>query len=431
MTGRPWRIVAALAVTQTAGYGCLYYAFAVLLHPMATDLHTGPAAVTGALTVAVLAWAAAAIPVGRWLDRHGGRGLMTTGSAAGALLLVAWSQVQAVWQLYVVFAGLGVAMAMALYDAATAVVVTWFGAERRSRAILAMIVVAGFASTIFMPLTGLLQDRYGWRTTLLLLAGIYAGTAVPLHALVVRRPPGPAGRSPAGATPGPAQRAAAVRAARRDGRFWCLAAAFVAHSAAMSAMTVHLVGFLVHKGHPATFAATVAGLLGVLSVTGRLLLTGARRRLPIAAAVAAIFAVQAAAAAAMPWLAASRTGATAGVVAFGVGFGVASLALPALLADRYGTAGYATIAGTLNTPVTLARATAPLAAAALADAAGYTAVLSAIAAACTAAAIGILAAATRHAPGSGPERAAPWLTAQRGDQGVSRSDGWSRGDSNP
>ena len=61
-----------------------------------------------------------------------------------------------------------------------------------------------------------------------------------------------------------------MRAALHDRRFWCLAVAFVAHGAAMSAMTVHLVGFLVHRGHPATFAATVAGLLGVLSVTGRL-----------------------------------------------------------------------------------------------------------------------------------------------------------------
>ena len=33
-----------------------------------------------------------------------------------------------------------------------------------------MIVVAGFASTIFMPLTGWLDDRYGWRGTLLVLA---------------------------------------------------------------------------------------------------------------------------------------------------------------------------------------------------------------------------------------------------------------------
>ena len=78
-----WWIVATFAITQTVGYGTMYYAFAVLLHPIAADLHASPAAVTGALTTAVLAWAAAAVPVGRWLDRHGGRALMTLGSAGG------------------------------------------------------------------------------------------------------------------------------------------------------------------------------------------------------------------------------------------------------------------------------------------------------------------------------------------------------------
>ncbi|GAA2339508.1 MFS transporter [Dactylosporangium salmoneum] len=390
-----WRIVAAFAVTQTVGYGCLYYAFAVLLHPMAADLHTSPAAVTGALTTAILAWAAAAIPIGRWLDRHGGRGLMTTGSLAGALLLVAWSRIEAVWQLYAVFAALGVAMAMALYDAATAVIVSWFDTDRRPRAILAMIVVAGFASTIFMPLTGLLEHRYGWRTTLLGLAALYAVVAVPLHAIVVRAPATRHGGPPRTSA---AERAAAVRAAHRDGRFWCLAIAFVAHGAAMSVMTVHLVGFLISRGHPATFAATVAGLLGVLSVTGRLLLTSARRRWSLPTMVAAAFTTQAIAAGALPLLADSRAGAVAGVVAFGVGFGVASLASPALLADRYGTAAYATIAGTLNTPVTLAKAAAPLAGAALTTVTGYAGTLSAVGVACALAAIGILARATTPAP---------------------------------
>ncbi|WP_433618450.1 MFS transporter [Dactylosporangium sp. CA-139114] len=390
-----WRIVAAFAVTQTAGYGCLYYPFAVLLHPVAADLHTSPAAVTGALTTAVLAWAAAAIPVGRWLDRHGGRGLMTASSLAGALLLVAWSRVETVWQLYAVFAALGVAMAMALYDAATAVIVSWFDTEQRPKAILAMIVVAGFASTIFMPLTGLLEHRYGWRTTLLILAAVYAALAVPLHATVVRAPATRHGSAPPTTA---AERAAAVRRARRDARFWCLAVAFVAHGAAMSVMTVHLVGFLVSRGHPATFAATVAGLLGVLSVTGRLALTGARRRWPLTRVVAAVFTLQALAAAALPLVSGTRGGAIAGVVAFGAGFGVSSLAAPALLADRYGTTGYATIAGTLNTPVTLAKATAPLAAAGLTAVAGYQGTLLTVGGACALAAIGIIARATRPAP---------------------------------
>jgi predicted MFS family arabinose efflux permease len=298
-----------------------------------------------------------------------------------------------VWQLYLVFLGLGIAMAMTLYDPATAVIVSWFDPDRRARAILAMIVVAGFASTIFLPLTGLLVDRYGWRDALLVLAAIYAAVGVPLHLLVVRRAP----TAPARA----ARSVAAVRIARHDVRFWCLAVAFVAHAAAMSAMTVHLVGFLAANGHPATFAAMVAGLLGVLSVTGRLVLTGARRRLRLTTVVAVVFTTQALAALALPLVAGSRAGAVAGVVAFGIGFGVASLAAPALLADRYGTTGYATIAGTLATPVTLAKATAPLGAAALFAATGnYTVVLAAIGSACLLAATGILTRATAPPPAS-------------------------------
>ncbi|WP_433305047.1 MFS transporter [Actinoplanes sp. CA-030573] len=390
------RVVAVLAITQTIGYGSLYYSFAVLLHPIAADLHVSPAAVTGALTTAVLTWAAMAVPVGRWLDRHGGRALMTVGSVAGAGLLVAWSQVHALWQLYLVFAGLGAAMAMALYDAATAVIVSWFDTERRARALLTMIVVAGFASTIFMPLTGLLNDRYGWRATLLLLAAGYAATAAPLHAAAVRRPPP---RSAATARAEPEQRRVLVRAATHDSRFWWLAVAFVAHAAAMSTMTVHLVGFLTGHGHPATFAATVAGLLGVLSVTGRLVLTVAGRHLRLSTVVAVVFAIQAVAALCLPWAAGTRLGATVAVVGFGIGFGVAGLASPALVADRYGTGAYASIAGTLAAPVTLAKATAPLAAAALHTTTGsYRPVLATVGGLCLLAAVGIVARANAPLP---------------------------------
>ncbi|GIE36656.1 MFS transporter [Actinoplanes italicus] len=391
-----WWIVATFAVTQTIGYGSLYYAFAVLLHPIAADLHTSPAVVTGAFTTAILAQAAAAIPVGRWLDRHGGRALMTTGTILGTGMLVAWSQTRTVWQLYLIFAGLGVAMAMALYEAATPVLVSWFDATRRPKAILGMIVVAGFASTIFMPLTGWLTDRHGWRTTLLILAAVYGSVATPLHLLVVRRPP-TAARSARHATS--AHRRTLIGAAIRDRRFWWLACAFVAHAAAMTTMTVHLVGYLISRGHPATFAATAAGLLGVLSVTGRLLLTATGRRLRLHRLVAAIFALQAAAAFSLPVLAGTRLGAVLAVTAFGLGFGISSLATPQLLADRYGITAYASIAGTLAAFVTLAKAGAPLAAASLlSSSGGYLIALATIGSACLVAAGGILARAASPRP---------------------------------
>src|SRR6266511_3680442 len=75
-------LVAALAVTSTAGYGVLYYAFGVLLGAMSADLRISTAITAGALTVAVLMSGAMSIPVGRWLDARGGRGLMTVETRA-------------------------------------------------------------------------------------------------------------------------------------------------------------------------------------------------------------------------------------------------------------------------------------------------------------------------------------------------------------
>jgi len=131
--------VAALAVTQTVGHGALYYAFAVFPVPMATELHASTTAVTGALTAATLAGAAGAVPAGRWLDRRGGRALMTGGSVAATVLLLLAAHVQNLAELYAVWTGIGLVGAAGLYEAAFAVVLTWYPEpHRRANAVLAI-----------------------------------------------------------------------------------------------------------------------------------------------------------------------------------------------------------------------------------------------------------------------------------------------------
>lgn len=382
--GTPARrgLVAALAVTQTVGYGVLYYAFAVVLRPISEDLGVSVTAVTGALTAAVLVTAAAAIPVGRWLDRRGGHGLMTAGSILGAVALVAWSQVVTVSQLYAVFVAIGVASAMVLYQPAFAILVAVLDPARRANALLAVTLVAGFASSVFFPLTGVLVDRHGWRGAVLTLAVTYAATAIPLHALALRH------TGPSGADDAPRSRRSGAGAglAFRDPGFWLLTMGFVLQGAAVATIGVHLVSYLVTLGHPPALAATVAGLLGVLSVTGRVLYTGLARQLPLTVVTAVVFALQAAAIGALPLVGRSTTGAIGCVAGFGLGFGVATIARATILAERYGSHRYATVAGALATPATVAKAAAPLGAAALAAAAGYTTVTVAAAVACLAAA---------------------------------------------
>ncbi|WP_433334841.1 MFS transporter [Spirillospora sp. CA-294931] len=398
-----WRIVAALAVSQTVGYGVLYYAFAVILTPMRHDLNAGTTQVTAALTISLLTGAVAAVPVGRLLDRRGGRALMTTGSVAATALVAAWAAAGSLTELYLVFLGLGLASAMVLYEPAFAVVVTWFHA-RRATALLAVTVVAGFASTIFMPLTGWLTDAYGWRTALLILAAVHGVIAIPLHALVRSRP-ADLGLHPDGAAEPPVargdtlERATATRAVLRDPIFWTLVLAFMTHSAAVAVIGVHLVAYLLALGHPAAFAAAVAGLLGVLSVTGRLATTAARRHRSPTTVVAVVFALQALAALALPLTGRDAVAAVICVLALGLGFGVATIARPALLAEQYGTAAYGTVSGLLALPLTLAKALSPLAAAAILGVTGtYTPVMLAVAAALAVATASLLAAGRLRAP---------------------------------
>jgi MFS family permease len=389
-SGHGRRIVAALAVTQTIGYGVLYYAFSVFLTPMARDLHATAAQIAAALTLSILIAALCAPLVGRRLDARGGRGLMTAGSILGAVAVLAWSRVESLPQLYAVFAAIGVACAMVLYESAFAVIVSWFDgpahARGRANALLAVTVVAGFASSIFLPLTGFLVERYGWRHALIVLALIYGVAAIPLHALVVRR------RTHARQEPARAQeRAEIVKAATRRRPFWLLVIAFTANGGAVAVVAVLLITYLVQLGHSPVLAATLAGLLGVLSVTGRLITTGLQTRIPAALIAATIFAFQGVAAMLLPLVGRTVPGAIGAVLLFGLGFGIASITLPHLLVGRYGTAAYASLSGRIAAFSVADKALAPLGAVALAQAAGYVWVMGAVATACVIAALALLA----------------------------------------
>ncbi|MFC3762076.1 MFS transporter, partial [Tenggerimyces flavus] len=285
----------------------------------------------------------------------------------GAVAVLAWSQVQNVAQLYGAFALVGLASAMLLYHPAFAVVVAITAPERRANALLTITLVGGLASTIFIPLTGLLIEEFGWRDALLVLAAIVAGLSVPLHAIALRRTRAPRTDRH--------HKASSPKRVLSDAGFWLLVVAFVLQNAGQSVLAVYLVTYLTRLGHAATVAATLAGLLGLLSVTGRVLTTLAMKRWSIAAITAGVFAVQGVATALLPVAGRSTAGAAACIVLFGFGFGISAIAIPAILIDRYGTPGYGTIAGTLGTPVSLSRALAPLGGALLAAALGYDALI--------------------------------------------------------
>ncbi|MEZ4631457.1 MAG: MFS transporter [Deinococcales bacterium] len=175
-----WRIAWALAITQTVSFGTYFYAFSVFIKPMEAELLWTRAQTSGAFSVALLLSGLLALPIGRLVDKKGARGVMGVGSSLGTLLLIAWSYSQNLLSLYLVQAGLGIIMAMTLYEVAFTVIAVWFKQKRR-QAMLIVTLVAGLASTIFIPLSSYLILTFGWREALRILALITGLITIPLH----------------------------------------------------------------------------------------------------------------------------------------------------------------------------------------------------------------------------------------------------------
>jgi MFS family permease len=262
-------------------------------------------------------------------------------------------------------------MSATLYEPAFATVATWF--ERgRARAILVVTLAAGFASTIFLPLSGWLVDALGWRQALVALAAILAAMTILPHALLLRRRPEDLGLRPDGipldqeVSEG-SQRSTGTRiavagvplsAAVRDPSFRWLTVAFFLETFASVAVGVQIIPYLTDRGDGAAFAATAAGLIGAFQVVARVLATVLGSRVSPVALTGTVFAGQALAVAILlTWE--GKTGILVAVVLLGAGRGVTTLMRAGLIADFYGRAHYGAIAGMLAFFLTGARALAP------------------------------------------------------------------------
>jgi MFS family permease len=368
-----WVLVFTLALTETTSWGILYYAFTVFLTPMQAELGWSRADLTGAFSMALLLSGLAGIPIGRWLDRHGPRLLMTLGSCAASLLVLAWAEVDSLTTFYLIWSGIGVTLAAVLYEPAFFVVATWF-VRQRGRALTVLTFLAGLASVIYLPLAGWLVQRQGWRGALCTLAVVLAVGTIPLHAIVLRRRPEDLGLTADGAHTSQPHHAVetvaapgvSMRTALRDAAFWWLSVAFFLSQLATAAVVVHLVPYLIDHGYEPGFAAVTTGLIGVMALPGRLIFTPLGDRLSRSHVTACLFLVQTIALLVL-LLIHSVAGVYTFVILFGMGFGAMTPARAALIADLYGPAHYGQINGVLALFVTGSRALAPVGAGAVHD----------------------------------------------------------------
>lgn len=383
-----WIIVAVLSVTETVTWGIVYYGFPVFLRPMEEALGASRVAVTGAFSVGLGVSALSALPVGRWLDRHGPRALMTAGSCLATALTFAWSQVESLPALYAVWFFMGFALASTLYEPAFAVVVSWF-THKRDTALLILTLAGGLASTIFMPLEAWLLGRLGWRPALVTLAIVLGVLTIPLHAVLLRRGPADLHRDAQGkaiAAPG-----ITLGEAAHTPVFWVLGAAFVISNFASVTITIHLIPFLGERGYTATVAAAAIGWIGFMQVFGRALFVPIATRLGPLAMTAAVFTTQGLGIAQLPLVGRHLPTVVPFVAMQGTANGMSTLVRASTLAELFGARHYGSISGAIALGANGSRAIAPVAASLLWVAlGGYEALFWSLAAALVAAAGAVL-----------------------------------------
>jgi predicted MFS family arabinose efflux permease len=255
-------LVSALGIAQIISWGTLFYSIAVLGPPMAHALGVSDVVLYGSFTAGLFVSGIASQWVGRRIDRRGGRAVLAGGSALGALacaLLAAsvnGAMMLAGWLVA------GVAMAACLYDPAFATLYRVSGESYR-RAVTALTLFGGFASTVFWPLSQYLLESHGWRAAFAVHAALNACVGMTLHLAFV---PSPSHRSAMHTAVQPAD---AERA--RPSTFILLAAALSIAAFLSSAVSAHLVVLLAAGGLAARDAVLVGALIGPMQVAGRVM----------------------------------------------------------------------------------------------------------------------------------------------------------------
>jgi MFS family permease len=355
-----------LGITTIISYGTSQYLFGVLVVPISSSLHWNRASVSGAYAVGLIIAGVLGVPIGTLVDRWGARLLMSSGSALAGLALIGLAQMHALWQFYLLWSGgVGLAMALTLYPVTFTVVANWF-VRKRGAALAVLTLVGRLSSPICIPLSGTLVAHIGWRATLVVLGLAQLLLALPLHALVLRRHPEDLGLSPDGA-PVPAAHlkmplpGTSLHQALRSFSFWMLTASLSLVTLGSTVVFVHQVAFMIGRGYDPILAATLSGMLGLVSLPGRYVFNILSSRMS-AQTLLAISVVAQAVGMVVLILAPSLLWLILYVIIYGTAYGAFSPLRASVMADHFGRRAYGAITAVQGVPLALCGGLGPVAA---------------------------------------------------------------------
>jgi MFS family permease len=351
----PAGVIWALGTTQVIGYGTLYYAFSVLAPEIGAEFGWSPEWVFGALSIALLLGGLLAPVAGHLADRFGAARTMVVGSMLASLLLVGVALSGDGISLALALIGMEIAAALVLYATAFATLVQ-LGGQGAQRSITHLTLIAGFASTLFWPLTALLLDVMDWRSVYLVFAALNLFVCAPLHFWIAQRKAAPALASTV-TTPVAPETGSLVGRQRSVG-FGLMMLAFAIQGFTLSAITLQIMPVLSGIGLGAS-ALVVTTVFGPAQVLSRLVNMLMGRNLPQPWLAVIASALLPAGLTVLVLTAPSLPGAIAFALLFGLGSGLTSIVAGSLPLYLMGRERYGSRLGWLSSARQVASAIAP------------------------------------------------------------------------
>jgi predicted MFS family arabinose efflux permease len=347
-------LVSGLGIAQILSWGTTYYLPAVLAKPIAEDTGWSLGHVVAGLSLGLLAWGLVAPRVGRLIDRHGGRLVLAASPGLFAVGLALIAASPGLWVYLAGWAILGIGMGAGLYDAAFSSLGRLYGQAARGP-ITILTLWGGFASTACWPLSAYLVQSVGWRGTCLVYAAVHLFVVLPLYLLAMPRE---AERPPTVRPVGDAATTPAVDPpqSRRVLLFSLLATVLVVEGMISSMWSVHVLTILQAGGVSLATAVAFGMLVGPSQVAARVVeMAIGRYHHPIWTLVASVALV--ATGLVLLWSGLSIL--VVGLICYGTGIGIFSIARGTVPLALFGASGYAALLGRLVMPSLIAQAAAP------------------------------------------------------------------------
>ena len=348
------KLLLALSFSQLVAWGSCYYAYAVLMEPIQAALGISKSTAAGAYSLGLLVMGFAAMGVGILIDRGRHFQVLIGGTLMTIAGMLLHAAIVSVWQLYAVWALIGVGMAGTLYESVFAFIIRTYPEDYRRR-ITFVTLLGGLASTVFWPLTALLLSHVGWRGAFVGLALLQiAGCLVCYLLYLPRHAKARAPRSQ------PHDSSAPLAALLRSRPFVLLAISFTLQSMVLAGLAAHIIALLSAGGVSAAIGLVAASSIGVMQVLGRIVLLMAGSRMNpgatarivgwlLPAAIITLLVVSIS-----PWLAFLYA------LLFGTGNGMMTIVKGTATADLISRDHVAKLNGVLALPMAIARAAGPI-----------------------------------------------------------------------